>query len=176
MTHKYASFAVTVLAVGLMTTTAMAGRGWGKGDGNERAPFGGRMYAALDLTAEQQAKIDAIHDKAAKESDALRAKLDGLRDKMHAEWLTSKPNKATLMKINREMHDVKRTLGEKRIETRLAVRAVLTPAQQEKMKTFMKERPRDGRGPGFNGRGFGKHRMGNGNGPRGQGGPSANPD
>ncbi len=118
-----------------------------KGEGR----FNGRIGSFLDLTVDQQAKIDKIRAENDKSAQKMHDDIAGLKEKMRAEWRAAKPNKQALLDLHKKMADLRNKLAEQRIAERIDIIALLTPEQRVKNRE-------DGRGyhRGFEGRG--KHR------------------
>ncbi len=124
------------------------GCGMGCGGGGEMA--GGKLLnmpvealkGKLDLTDEQVAKITAIRDSFAKETEAAKAELKQLgeefRTNMHSGDM---PNRDEALAKYRQMHALRGEIGEASLKARLDTLEVFTDAQrkalQEKMKACM---------------------------------------
>lgn len=148
MTHKNLTTIVAIIALGLITSTAMAKKGGHKRSGHFR-DNNARIYKDLDLTQTQQQQIVQIREKARNDSKPLHEKIRKLSDEKRAEWIKETPKKGNLIALNRQIHDIKQKLGEHRIETKFKTMAVLTKEQQAKMKSKMKNHSEDGKGRGF---------------------------
>jgi len=94
----------------------------------------------LDLTAEQQAKLDTIRARSKKTAEPIRAEVKQLREKMRAEWMQQKPGKATLLSLHKKINGLNQKLAEQRISDRLEMISILTPAQRSKMIEQMEKR------------------------------------
>jgi Spy/CpxP family protein refolding chaperone len=111
--------------------------------------MGRRFARRLGLTADQRREVgklrEAMRTKVSSVRDALRAK----RDEMHKLWQAEAPDRAAIVAKHAEMDPLRQQIREVRIDFRLAVHKLLTPAQRAKLHK-MKGR----RGPGW-GRGKG---------------------
>jgi Spy/CpxP family protein refolding chaperone len=141
--------AMAVLAVVLMTTAAWAwgpggGRGWGRGPcygyGDD---VGGP--AGLNLTADQNQKIQALRVAHLKDVQPLQTALFEKRNELRNLWLEPSPNEEKIVKVNRDIQTIRTQLNDKATKYRLQMLNVLTPEQRAQVQS---------RGPGF-GRGFG---------------------
>lgn len=139
--------AVAVLAIVLMATTTWAwgpggGRGWGRGpcySGDAAGPAG------LELTAEQNQKVQALRLDHQKDVQPLQAALFAKRGELRTLWLEASPSEEKILKVNREIQAIRTQIQEKATKHRLQVMNLLTPEQRVQVQA---------RGPGF-GRGFG---------------------
>jgi len=153
MKGKKLMTAMAVLAAVLMATAAWAygpggGRGWGRGpcySGDVAGPAG------LNLTAEQNEKIQALRLAHWKEIQPLQTAMFEKRSQLRTLWLETTPNEEKILKVNREIQAIKAQLDDKATKNRLQMLNVLTPEQKAQVQS---RGPGYGRGPGF-GRGFG---------------------
>jgi len=123
----------------------------------------GRAFAALNLTDEQQTKIDNLFLEFQKEMTPLRDKIRTLRNEYRLLVIDDKASTSFLQKKLDEISDLREKMELKRAEHHRQVRALLTDDQKVKFDAgFL-----NGRGPGRGGRGgMGRHpRMGQGFGP-----------
>lgn len=157
----------TILIILLFTTTsAFAWQGHGKRGGNCDRRGEGMSYeqheermenrleemaVILDLTKEQQEKIEELADKNWNERQELRAKMQANRDALR-EYRSSKEFDVDEFRAKaRQQADLKADMMAQREEHRKAVLAVMTPEQQKKA-----EQLREVRGPRHGKRGFGQ--------------------
>lgn len=115
-----------------------------------------RMAERLDLTAEQQAKIEALREQGEAERLEHRKQMMRLRHEMQGEWLKDEPSESTLKSLARQIGELRNQMQIRRIEHRLALREVLTDEQWDKLLTSRG-------GPGRGHQGFGPKGRGNGN-------------
>jgi Spy/CpxP family protein refolding chaperone len=133
-----AGLAVVIGAQPPSGAQGMHGQGMGQGPGRGQmggmgmGPGRGGAMAALNLSTEQQAKVQAIMETARTEHQAvaeqLRAKHDALRDALFSE----KPE--TAKPIADEIAALEAQMQPSRIEMQIAVVKVLTPEQRAKAK------------------------------------------
>ena len=112
----------------------------------DRPPGPMRM---LDLTKEQQAKVEDIHLKAMREAEPLRAELQKQHAALKIELTAEKYNESKVKNIQSEISRLQNELGSKRFATMRSVRETLTPEQQKKfdLHVLSSDGPR-GEGPG----------------------------
>jgi Spy/CpxP family protein refolding chaperone len=116
------------------------------------------MARHLDLTPEQEAKVRELHGEMRSGTEALREKVRNLKDEMRKEWRQEVPDAATILELQKEMHEVKGELAEHRIRFRLDVAAILTPEQREKARARLMEGRGRGKGKGQGGKFRGEKR------------------
>jgi Spy/CpxP family protein refolding chaperone len=109
------------------------GGGYGMGSGMMHG-WGGGYLAALDLSAEQEAKIDKIRDETRRAHWALMGNMMDLRVRLRDLIAASDPDKSAIAKVNKELFDLQQTMLDSSLETRKRIEAVLTPKQQETMR------------------------------------------
>lgn len=128
-----------------------------------------RMAARLDLSAEQQEAIKALHENNRARSLPLRKEMMRLENELKGEMLKDSPSEKAILSLNEKMGQIKTELKANRLKTRLAVREQLTPEQRDKMLMMGEGRRGQGRGgEGSHGRNFRGHPGGPGQG-RGHG-------
>jgi Spy/CpxP family protein refolding chaperone len=163
---KMKKITLTVMALLFVAAVATSafGFGWGRGPGFGGGPcargdFGG--YAGVELTADQKAKLSEMQDGQFKEIKPLREQMWTKRDELRKLWLETTPDQAKITAAQKEMRSLRDQMQDKMTAFRLNAVKVLTPEQQEKMRTAASSR---GFGPG--------HGMGRGGWSGGcQGGP-----
>jgi Spy/CpxP family protein refolding chaperone len=103
----------------------------------------------LDLTKEQQSKVEDIHLKAMREAEPLRAEMQKQHAALKLELTAEKYNESKVKSVQSEISRLQSELGSKRFATMRAVRETLTPEQQKKfdMQVLSNDGPR-GEGPG----------------------------
>lgn len=163
---------VTIMAllVTAMIATAAPAFGPGRGPGYGpcgRGDFGG--FGELNLTADQKTKLNELRDAHFKDIKPLQEQMFAKRDELRKLWLESNPDQGKITAAQKEMRSVRDQMQDKMTASRLESLKILTPAQQEKAKSFAAGFSA-GRGYGP-GRGFGKGKScGSGPGARGDGG------
>lgn len=152
------------------------GPGWGRGGGGRgmrgqgmQGVRGERMAKALGLSEAQVKQMKAIREKQQADMGKLRLEKQRLRAQMRVEWLKDAPDQAKLRSLGQQLSKVGAEKAKLRLETRLKMSNVLTPAQRTKAKT-LGIGPGNGFGGGKGmGRGFGRG-GGHGKGWHGHGG------
>ena len=164
-TKKIAGTALIAAALVALAGTAGAFGGNGRGPGRAEGGPGDRlerMAARLDLTDEQTAAIEKIHDEGTADAARLRKELRRARHELEGVMLEDAPKADEVRKLAREAGDLETDLRILHLEKRLAVRKVLTPEQRDK---WIAGRHGRGKGPG---RGGGHGPCGDGDGRRSQ--------
>ena len=148
---------VAVFVIALMATSGLAvAQGWGKGEGMMPGHGGpghgpGGWTAALNLTPEQNQKIQELRAAHFKETIPLRNELMGKRLELRALWAQTEPDQGKILAKQKEINALMAQLQEKGTKHRLEMRQILTPEQRAKLGTFAGRR--GGFGPGHGMRG-----------------------
>jgi len=154
---------VGLMVVALLATAGMAmaqgwgrGMGYGPGPGAGYGPGSGMGYGpkgswgpALNLTAEQNQKVQAMREGFFKESLPLRNEMQIKQLELRTLWAQTNPDQDKILAKQKEINALRAQLQEKGTRHRLEMRKVLTPEQQAQIGAF---------GPGFGpgaGRGMG---------------------
>lgn len=115
----------------------MQGRGQGpggdRGPGMDRTPPMLRFADQLGLSDAQRNEIETIHSQAQTESEALRTQLQAAHEQMHG-LMASDATDAELRQRHDQMQALQQQMGDRRFETMLAIRNVLTPEQRAQMQ------------------------------------------
>lgn len=143
------TLSITVLTAGLALSQPEPG-----GPGGKDLPP--QLIKKLGLTEEQQEKVQSIRRNAEKEKIKAEADLRIKQIEMEEELEKKSLNEKEVFKLIDAISALQKKLLESRIKTMLALKKVLTPEQQEKMKKFMQQR---------------KEKFGKTNGTGGPGGP-----
>ncbi|MCX5846927.1 MAG: Spy/CpxP family protein refolding chaperone [Deltaproteobacteria bacterium] len=158
---------VAVFAVTTLAAYAYAfGPGWGRGHGGGQCYSGGyyggdiTAVPGINLTAEQTAKINALRDANLRDIKPLQDKLFSKRGDLRLLWLQTNPDQNKILATQKEVRALRDQMQDKMISNRLEVLKILTPEQQEKLKSYG---PGRGFGPGMRG-GAGMHGGGPGTG------------
>jgi Spy/CpxP family protein refolding chaperone len=148
---------VAVLVATALSTYAFAyGPGWGRGHGGADSYGPDTSFLSqLNLTPEQTAKINALREANLRDTKPLRDKMYSKRGDLRLLWLQTNPDQNKVASVQKEIRALRDQMQDKITASRLEVLKVLTPEQQEKVKSFR-------------GRGFGP---GMGGGPGMKGGP-----
>jgi len=146
---------LAVLSIICLATVALAQGPGARGGGNGGRGNGmaiERMAQRLDLTLEQVEAIKEIREKGREENVGLRKDMMKLRNEKRGEMLEDSPSSDKVLKLTRQIGDLRTEMQTNRMSNRLEVRKVLTPAQRDKM-LLMGERRGNGQGEGRGGRG-----------------------
>lgn len=159
--------AVLVCGALLMTTDALAGGkrhgGAGGGGGGGGGGFGGRIMSELDLSKEQQTKIENLRIEMEKRTTQVRIELRQKRGELRQLWQAEHPDERTILAKQAEMDPLRQQLRAEGIKFRVAAFEVLTPDQKTKLREIMEQPMRHMRGGhkgggrmgGMGGMGFG---------------------
>ena len=163
---------IMVLAIALLATAGVAlAQGWGRGPGyGPGAGYGpgsgpkGAWGAGLNLTAEQQQKMQALRESHFADTALLRDQMIAKQTELRALWAQPNPDSGAIIAKQGEINTLREQLQAKGIQNRLEMRKVLTPEQQAQLGSAIGQ----GFGPGAGMRGgFGPGRgMGPGGCPR----------
>jgi Spy/CpxP family protein refolding chaperone len=147
---------ITVIAVTAFAASAFAfGPGWGRGHGGGQCnyePDTGAL-SKLNLTDEQTAKMNTLRETHLKDVKPLQDKMFSKRGELRLLWLQQKPDEEKIIAVQKEIRGLRDAMQDKMTVYRLNVLKVLTPEQQEKVKS---SRMGHGFGPGMRG-GEGMH-------------------
>jgi protein CpxP len=145
---------LTLAAAGLFLAalwpvTAAGQTAQGKQSPSER-PRMGRLAQDLNITPEQQKKLDDFRKARRDEAQAFREKVMKLREDMRALTEDPQANEAKIDGLIDQLAKMRADREKSALKSRLEMRKIFTPEQLEKMKSF-----RDGfmRGRGFRGQG-----------------------
>lgn len=147
------------LMMTLSITVLTAGIAFSQPDQGKDLPP--QLIKKLGLTEEQQEKVQSIRRNAEKEKIKAEAELHIKQIEMEEEIEKKSVNEKEVFKLIEAISALQKKLLESRIKTMLALKKVLTPEQQEKMKKFMQQRKEK----------FGQNGQGD---PDGPGGPGMN--
>ncbi len=149
---------VAVFVIALMATSGLAmAQGWGRGEGMGPGHGPGGWAAALNLTPEQNQKMQELRAAHFKETIPLRNELMGKRLELRALWAQTEPDQGKILAKQKEVNALMAQLQEKATKHRLEMRQILTPEQRAKLGTFAGRH--GGFGPGYGmGGGFGHGR------------------
>lgn len=110
-----------------LAALAAAAAPWGKGQG-----FGPCASAALGLTDDQQARIEALRDTCTKETSPLQSQLGDKKKELRALWAEATPDAEKIRATQKEISQLRDQLQDQSVQCRLDQRAILTPEQQQK--------------------------------------------
>ena len=106
----------------------------GRGGGWER------MLQQLDLTPEQREKIDEIQAESRREYETLSEEMRDSHQQMQS-LLSSDASSNELRQQHQQMQRLHQQMSDRRFETMLEIREVLTPEQRAQMAQFRQNRP-----------------------------------
>ncbi|MBP9127348.1 MAG: periplasmic heavy metal sensor [Elusimicrobia bacterium] len=135
MNHKWTGIGCIILLAASLAAAERDGGGAHRRNDDMRD----KMKAELNLTKEQQKKLDThrIEQRAAMEKAMLDIKEK--RDELKAALEQPKLNRIALQKINDELKDAQNEMADQRLEGILYVREVLTPDQFKKFLSLAPE-------------------------------------
>lgn len=144
-----------IAAAALLIGTVAAARGPHGGGMDGR--MNGRMMQALDLSADQTQQVTALRQQMQATVKPLRDDMKALHEQMRELWKAAAPDRAAILQLHAEIDAVRAKIQVTHIDFRLAVHAILTPAQRTKAAEQMDKKGsrRGGRGLGGPGCGFG---------------------
>jgi len=115
---------------------------WGRGRGG---PHGQEtdvtVAAALELTSEQAAQIRTLRQAHLADVGPLRDRIWTKRQELRALWLEMSPDREKIEAAQSELNKLRTQMHEKRLGYYRAVMAILTPEQQEKLRSVVQEQP-----------------------------------
>jgi Spy/CpxP family protein refolding chaperone len=88
-----------------------------------------KMMADLNLTADQQTKLQALHKNMMETGKALAEQMKGTNEKAKAELLKDQPSKQILDGYATQLADIQKQLIQKHYEHLLQVKTILTKEQ-----------------------------------------------
>lgn len=98
-----------------------------------------RMIQQLDLTPEQREQIKDIQEESRSEYQSLKEEVRENRQQMQS-LLASDASNNELRRQHRQMQRLHQKMGDRRFETMLEMREILTSEQRAKMAQLIKER------------------------------------
>ncbi len=145
---KKLTLGLTAVLLGLLLTTQAFAWGPGFGRGKGDRPCREAALEKLNLTADQNAKIEALRDANYKETRPLREKIFDKSVELRRLWLQANPDKDKITAIQKELRTLRNEMEDKVTSLRFEMNKVLTPEQREKLANTGW-----GRGSGFGPRG-----------------------
>lgn len=125
----------------------MGGRGMGMGPGMGMGMMGGiGPYSLLDLTSDQQSKINKIHDEARRKNWGTLGKMQDEQAKLRDLYAADKRDPKAISAVVASIQALERQILEVRLDAHNRMEALLTDAQREQLKQWGR-----GMGPGMRG-------------------------
>ncbi len=122
-----------VIAAGLAVVMFLGGTyvyagpsGFGPGNGRRDCAGG---WGAMNLTSEQQTKIQELRQKHYNEVAPLRNKMFSMREELRTLWSDPKADSNTIQEKTKEINALRNQMQDKRVQFRLGARSLLTPDQ-----------------------------------------------
>jgi periplasmic protein CpxP/Spy len=106
--------------------------------------MGERWGKELNLTPEQQAQIKAIRDQERTASADLRQQMKAARDQLGT-LMAGNADDAQLRQQHGQVQQLMQQMGDRRFDTMLKIRAILTPEQRTKAAEMRKQHKGKGR-------------------------------
>jgi Spy/CpxP family protein refolding chaperone len=100
----------------------------------------GKMAVILDLTKEQQEKIEGLSENNWKERQELRSKMQANRDALRAYRSSNDVDVDEFRAKARQQADLKADMMAQKVEHRAAIFAIMTPEQQKKAEQLWEMR------------------------------------
>ncbi len=140
---KKLTITMVILAMGLLLSMPVfahgpgrdcgPGEGKGPGIGMGRDFHHGAIWAKLNLSAEQKAKIEALELAHRKEVRPIREKMFDKSVALRRMWLQTNPDKDKILALQKEVRTLREQLEDKATTHILDIRKVLTPEQRDKL-------------------------------------------
>jgi protein CpxP len=154
---------VVISVITLIATSGLAmAQGWHRGEGMGPGHGPGGWAASLNLSPEQNQKMQALRESHFKETIPLRNEIMSKRLELRTLWVQTNPDQEKILAKQKEVNALMGQLQEKATKHRLQMRQILTPEQQAKIGAFLGRR--GGFGPGYGMRGGYGHGHGMGEG------------
>jgi Spy/CpxP family protein refolding chaperone len=130
--RKISFFVVLALVLTFGTLSAAGFHGEGGRMGHKWGGMHPSILTSLDLTAEQAEKIRSLRESFHKETAPLRTQEFERRAELRLLWMQLKPDAEMIKAKQKEIHDLRWQIKEKRTDFRLAFRDTLTSEQLSK--------------------------------------------
>lgn len=115
----------------------MGGYGYGMGPGM----MGGYWGSGIDLTEEQQAKINKIQDETRKTHWALMSAMMDQQAKLRDLYAAPKRDQAAIDQAYKAFGNLQQQMYNTSVDAQKRIEAVLTPEQQEKLRDYWRRGP-----------------------------------
>jgi Spy/CpxP family protein refolding chaperone len=132
---------MTALAVSAFAVGPGLERGHGGGQCNGGSFYRGDIAAVpgINLTDEQTAKIAALREARMKDIKPLKDKLFSKRGDLKLLWLKTNPDQNKILATQKEIRVLKGQIQDRVTKYRLSALKVLTPEQQDKIRTHRQD-------------------------------------
>ena len=132
---KFTLFAVLIILVASFTVAMAEPRGTPGGkDGKDYGREGRRSpFANLNLTEEQQGKIDAMRESLQKEMTPIRTDMIKNRMELNLLWMEDSPEGKIIKAKQKEIRELKGIMEDRLTDFRLSVNGILTPEQRAEL-------------------------------------------
>ncbi|MBK8576720.1 MAG: periplasmic heavy metal sensor [Elusimicrobia bacterium] len=145
MIKKFGSVMLTMMVMGSLA----AAEKYGYGSPRDEEGMRDRMKSELNLSKEQQKKLETHRIDQRAEMEKLMLDVREKREELKAALENTEMDKRAVGRINEQLKNAQNEMADKRLEGILYVREVLTPDQ---FKKFLALRPEHSKG---NGKGYG---------------------
>ena len=136
MKKIFIAFAILLSAVALTASVYAVGPGWGRGHGMGQYNCADITSApGINLTDEQTAKINALKESHLRDIKPIQDKMFSKRGDLRLLWLEKNPNQGKITATQKEIRVLRDQMQDKRTSYRIAILNILTPEQQEKVKS-----------------------------------------
>jgi Spy/CpxP family protein refolding chaperone len=122
---------ITALIVLLLTSAVAEAQCWksGTGGGRGMGPGWRSDFSGLNLTEDQQKKLDSLYQAYGKEVAKLHNKLGQKQLEMNSLLLESNPDQSRVANLQKELSGLQSNLNDKHINYQLEARKILSPEQ-----------------------------------------------
>jgi Spy/CpxP family protein refolding chaperone len=128
----------TIVSADLFAMDYGRGKGPGAGEAAGRHDRGGEfaMFAKLNLTNEQKARIRALREAHLRAVKPLQDQMFSKSGDMKLLWLQTAPDKEKIVALRKEIRELRDQIQDKATAHRVDMFNVLTPEQQDKVRLF----------------------------------------
>jgi Spy/CpxP family protein refolding chaperone len=149
MKKTFIAFVILLSVVALTASVYAIGPGWGRGHGMGQYDCADiTSMPGINLTDEQTAKINALRSSHLKDIKPIQDKMFSKRGDLRLLWLEKNPDQDKITATQKEIRALRDQMQDKKTSYRIAILNILTPEQQEKVKSGRMGR---GFGPGMRG-------------------------
>ncbi|WP_204105348.1 MULTISPECIES: Spy/CpxP family protein refolding chaperone [Spirulina sp. CCY15215] len=110
-----------------------------RGEPGERGDRGMRMFEQLNLSADQKQEIQTIREQAKANSEQLREQMENAREQMQS-LMASNASDGELRQQHQRVQNLHQQMGDRRFDTMLQIRQVLTPEQRAQLAEMKPDR------------------------------------